>query len=269
MGKNHRPSNYSAFGAIDSHAHLDRKVFEEGLETILSSAWEHDVSAIIAVASGSDPAVFETTTTCAESDSRIWACAGIHPHNAAQHEVLFPALKACLGHPRLVGLGEFGLDFHYDFSPRATQKSVFAQQLELASERNLPIVLHIREAFEESLAILDAFAPEHRGVIHCFGGSTDQAQEFLGRGFHLSIPGIVTFGPKVSQLHEAVRAIPMDRLLVETDTPYLAPHPFRGKQNNPALVAFVVAELARLKDLSAEEIAQQTRANTIQLFELV
>ena len=132
----------------------------------------------------------------------------------------------------------------------------------MALDRGMPIILHIREAFEEALSVLDRLAPCHQGIVHCFGGTGDEADEFLKRGLYLSIPGIVTFGARVAELHAALCRIPLDRLLVETDSPYLAPVPFRGKTNQPAYLAFVVEELARLKGIPAAALAAATKENT-------
>jgi len=238
------------------------------VEEMLQRAWDHGVSGIVAVAASDDPGIFAETTRLAESSPRIWAAAGIHPHYASHFDVLWPQLVETMGHDRLVAIGEFGLDFHYTFSPREQQMDAMKRQLELGQELNMPIVLHIREAFEEALSVLDSFCRKHDGVVHCFTGSTSQAAEFLSRGFHLSIPGVVTFGRRVSALVEAVESIPLDRLLAETDSPYLAPMPFRGKRNEPAYVAFIVETLAAIKGTDPAEMAAATRENTKRVFRL-
>jgi len=173
-----------------------------------------------------------------------------------------------LADPRVVALGEFGLDFHYMHSPRESQIEAMKMQIEEALDRSLPVVLHLREAHEEALAILDTFGHSWRGVIHCFTGTFSQAKDFLERGFHLSIPGVVTFGARARELEEAVCSIPLDRMLVETDSPYLSPTPFRGKRNEPAHVGFVVDKIAELRSTDPEQIAAATARNTRCIFSL-
>jgi TatD DNase family protein len=260
--KSRRPTEFSAWGAVDSHAHLDRKDLGNELAEVLASAWHHGLAGIVAVAASSRPEDYGHTVALAHADSRIRVVAGVHPHHASRFDELRQVLVETLSDPVVLGLGEFGLDFHYDFSPRHVQLDVMKEQLEIAVQSGLPIVLHIREAFEEALSVLDSLAPGHPGIVHCFGGSVAQAEEFLKRGLYLSIPGIVTFGARVRELHEAVDRIPLDRLLVETDSPYLAPVPFRGRTNQPAYVAFVVEELARLKGVSPAALAAATKENT-------
>lgn len=255
-------------GAIDSHAHLERTASEDDVKSILDAAWHHGLSGVVAVAASRNPQVYMDTASLAMANDRVWAVGGIHPHNASQHELLWPAVMAMLDSPRVVAVGEFGLDYHYMYSPRDVQLDVMKRQLEVAARRDLPIVLHIREAFQEALNVLDAFARTHRGVVHCFTGTSIEAAAFLERGFHLSIPGVVTFGKAAAPLAEAIRSIPTDRLLVETDAPFLAPVPFRGHRNQPAYVAFVLAELARLKGISPAQMAALTAENTRRVFAL-
>jgi TatD DNase family protein len=268
MGKTRRPTDYTAHGAFDSHAHLERAVYAGEVEAVLDRAWTHGLGGIILVAAADYPEVYDETLALAALDSRLAAVAGIHPHYARHAPVLRPALERALATGSVAALGEFGLDFHYDLSPREEQRSVMRWQMALAAELDLPKVLHVREAFEESLAILDEFGSTHDGVVHCFSGTAEEAREYVARGLHLSIPGIVTFGNKAGELREAVAETPLDRLLVETDSPYLAPHPFRGRRNEPALVAFVVEEVARCKGLSPEEVARATTENVRRLFRL-
>ncbi len=268
MGRRRYPSEWSAAGAIDSHAHLEIGTYGEEVDAVLERAWAHDLSGIILVAASDKPEVFLETAKLAATDVRLSMVAGIHPHCARHEESLLPALRAVLGSNDLVAIGEIGLDYHYDFSPREEQQGVFRNQLALAREVELPVVLHLREALADALVILDEMGPLHQGVVHCFTGTSVEAEQFLRRGFHISIPGIVTFGRGAQPLRDALGAIPLERLLVETDSPYLAPHPFRGRRNEPAMVAFVLEEVARCKGISIEEAALATRENTRRVFEM-
>ena len=265
MAKKKRPENYEAYGAADAHAHVERAVFSDGVDQLLERAWKHGLSAIIAVAADKVPTIFEETRALAHRHERVWATAGIHPHYAQHHEILWDAMIAILDDPKVVAIGEFGLDYHYMNSPREIQREIMTRQLQQALERQMPMVLHVREAFEESLEILDSFAPEHHGIVHCFSGNQAEAQAYLDRGFYLSIPGIVTF-PKALDLHQAVRSCPVDRLLVETDCPYLAPAPCRGRRNEPAYLAFTVEAVAKLKEMPVEQLARATWQNTRKVY---
>lgn len=267
MGKNTRPTDYDARGVADAHAHLESAVYGDQVQAVIQRAWDRGVRAIIAVAADKSPAIYEETRALANKHERIWATAGIHPHYAQYHQQLWEPMVAVLDDRRVVALGEFGLDYHYMNSPREVQRDVMCRQLEESLGRSMPIVLHIREAFQEALEILDSFAQTHDGVVHCFSGTPAEAQEFLSRGFYLSIPGIVTF-PKAVDLHEAVRRCPPDRILLETDAPYLAPAPFRGRRNEPAYVAFTLEAVALLKNVPADRMAGITWENTRRVFRL-
>jgi TatD DNase family protein len=269
MGKKRRvPEDWDALGAIDSHAHLEVGTYGSDLEAVLARAWLHGLSHIVLIAASQDPLVFEQTETLAASDNRLSMVAGIHPHCASHHATLAPVVARLVTRKALVGVGEIGLDYHYDFAPRGVQQEVFVQQLGLARDAGLPVVLHIREAFVDSLALLDAEGACHRGVIHCFTGSPREAMAYVERGFHISIPGIVTFGAGADDLRAAVAAIPLNRLLVETDSPYLTPHPFRGRTNEPSYLAFTLEVVASVKGIPLSEAAQVTRENTRSLFRL-
>ncbi len=268
MGRRKYPTEWSAAGAIDSHAHLEAGTYGDELTAVLERAWAHDVSGIVLISASDNPAVFAETAALAATDERLSMVAGIHPHCASHHSTLMPALEKVLGLEDLVAVGEIGLDYHYDFSPREEQRKVFQIQLELAQNRGLPVVLHLREAREDAIAILDAFGEDHQGVIHCFTGSAEEAALFIARGFHISIPGIVTFGRNAQPIRDAVATIPLDRLLVETDSPYLSPLPFRGRRNEPAMLAFVLEEVARCKGITVTEAARATRENTRRVFSM-
>jgi len=267
MGKKKRPTEFDAFGAIDSHAHLERGDYAQQVDGVLDRAWNHGISAIVAVAAGKAPAVFAETAALASAHSRIRMIAGIHPHYASAHSTLWAPLTAGLKSEEVVAVGELGLDFHYMNSPRQVQLDVMRRQLDLALELSLPAVLHVREAFEEALEVLDEYGGAVSGVVHCFSGDEAAAAEYLSRGLYLSVPGIVTF-PKATALQEALAGIPRDRLLVETDCPYLAPAPFRGRTNEPAYLAFTVAAVAEALGMGPAALAALTAENTRRVFNM-
>lgn len=194
----------------------------------------------------------------------VWATAGVHPHEA---EDGIEGLVELLDTGSVVAVGECGLDYHYDHSPRAAQRVVFEQQIALAFERDLALVIHTREAWDDTFAILDDVGIPPRTVFHCFTGGPAEAEQCLSRGGHLSFSGIVTF-PSAQDLRDAAMITPQDRLLVETDSPYLAPVPHRGKKNRPALVSVVGEAIADLRGWSYDETASATTANALALFGL-
>jgi len=256
---------------LDAHTHLEREYYGDELPDVIARAHAAGVDTLIAVGASGVTAGAREAIALAEAHPRIFATAGIHPHEA-QHATseAIAAIAAHLDHPKVVALGEVGLDFHYDNSPRPDQRRVFARFLEIAIERNVPIMLHIRTrtAHEETWNLIDRVGlPERGGVVHCFSDGPDEAREYLERGFYLSIPGIVTFN-KSTALQEAVRAAPIDRLFVETDAPYLAPVPYRGKRNEAAYVVATAAKVGELKGVSAEQAGRLTRANAVRFFAL-
>jgi len=194
----------------------------------------------------------------------VWATAGVHPHDAKDG---LDGLEALLDEPEVVAVGECGLDYHYDHSPRDVQREVFAAQIRLAHQHRLPLVIHTREAWDDTFAILDAETVPPRTVFHCFSGGPTEADRALALGAYLSFAGVVTF-PKADDLRAAVRRCPLDHLLVETDSPYLAPVPHRGKANRPALVAVVGASIAETRGIPAEAVAEATWENAEILFGL-
>jgi TatD DNase family protein len=202
----------------------------------------------------------------AERYDFIYATIGVHPHDAAKATgETFARLRELAAHPKVVAIGEIGLDYHYDFSPRPAQREVFARQMELASEAEKPIVIHTREAWDDTLAqVLDL---PHGGIMHCFTGDAAQARQALDRGFHLAFGGVLTF-PRAEAVREAARLTPDDRLLVETDCPYLAPVPHRGKRNEPAFLVETVRRLAEVRNSTPEKIAELTTSNFERLLNL-
>ena len=251
---------------IDSHAHLDDRAFEKDRAAVIARAFAEEIG-IIAI--GADLRSSQAAVRLAERHRRIWATVGAHPHGAKDVDegtlAEFERLAKCSS---VVAVGEIGLDFYRDLSPRDVQRRVLAEQLHLAQRVELPVCLHNRESSDDLLAILRDVAESHRGVVHSFLGDSGLAREFLDLGLHLGIGGPVTY-PKNGLLREAVRNIPMERLLIETDCPYLTPVPYRGRRNEPAYVAYVAEEVAALKGVAIEDIASQTTENAVRLFNLL
>lgn len=256
-------------GWFDSHAHLSREFFPEDLPEVISRAFDAGLDGILDIGSSARPEAWEEAIQVASSHPRIWAALGVHPHEADQAtDRTFEDLERALARPRVVALGEVGLDFHYDLSRRETQVRVFDRQVEMAARLGKPLVLHVRQAHREALEILrDRNLPWPPGVVHCFTEGPEVARHWRELGFLISIPGIVTF-PKAGPLVEAIRGLRAEDLLVETDAPYLAPVPHRGRRNEPAFVRHTGEFVAALKGLSPEDLARVTRYSTRRLFGL-
>ncbi|MCP5112438.1 MAG: TatD family hydrolase [bacterium] len=252
---------------VDSHCHLDDKKFDDDREAVIERALEAGVTAMVAIGTGEGPPDLEAGIRLAEVHPFIHATVGVHPHDAAKAEdATLKHLEGLLRHPTVVGLGEIGLDYYYDFSPRDRQMEVFQSQLQLASDAGKPIIIHTRDAWDDTIAILrEHWGPErHGGIMHCFSGGVDQARQALELGMHVSFAGIVTF-PKAAPVQEAAKNVPLDRLLVETDAPYLAPAPKRGKRNEPAYVVETTKRLASLRGETYEQVAAATTTNFARL----
>ncbi|MCQ3814830.1 MAG: TatD family hydrolase [Acidimicrobiia bacterium] len=230
---------------IDQHCHLP---LDGGAHDLLEEAHANGVKRLITVGVG--VASSQEMIGLAQTFDGVWATAGVHPHDASDG---IAGLEELLSHPKVVAVGECGLDFHYDHSPRQVQTDMFARQINLANRHNLPLMIHTRSAWMETFDILDREGVPKRLVFHCFTGGVAELQESLERGALVSFSGIITF-PKVDELREAAAACPLECLLVETDSPYLAPVPYRGKPNRPALVPLVGAAVAQAKGLQAEEV---------------
>jgi TatD DNase family protein len=235
---------------VDSHCHLDGEQFTADRQAVIARARAAGVETLVAIG-------LQQALELADADVGIYAVVGVHPHEAAKASG--DETAPLLSHPKVVAVGEIGLDYHYDFAPRDVQWAVFERQLHLARTAGLPVVIHTREAWADTVAILKEHGPG-RGIFHCFSGGPAEAEEALALGFHLSFSGILTF-PKADDIREAARVAPADRLLVETDAPYLAPIPFRGKRNEPAYVVHTARRLAELRGLSFDEVAALTTAN--------
>jgi len=260
----------------DTHTHLDFPQFNGDREQVIERATTAGVRAIVDI--GTDLASSQAAVALAEAYSQIYAAVGVHPHDAKTlTEELLEELRALASHPKVVAIGEIGLDFYRDLSPQDKQRQAFKQQLALASEIGKPVIIHDRDAHSEVMATLrrwiedshppSAISHQPVGVLHCFSGDLAMAQEAIELGFYISIAGPVTF-QNARRLRELVRQLPLEKLLVETDCPYLTPHPHRGKRNEPAYVKLVAQEVARVKGLSLEEVARITSDNARTLFAL-
>ncbi len=254
---------------IDSHCHLDDAQFDPDREAVIKRALEAGVELMLAIGAGSGPPDLEAAIRLAEAHPRIYATVGVHPHDAAKaRDESFARFEELLSHPKVVAAGEIGLDYHYDFSPREVQREVFARQMRIAREAAKPIVIHTREAWEDTLALIAReWDPAVGGIMHCFSRGPREAERVIEMGFYISFSGIVTF-PKALQAQEAARSAPRDRLLVETDAPYLAPVPRRGKRNEPAFVAETARKLADLRGEPFERLAAATTENFLRLARL-
>lgn len=248
---------------VDSHCHLDFPDFTEEREAIIARAREAGIGTMLTISTRLDQ--FPGVRAIAETHSDIWCSVGAHPHEAEDHaDLVADRLVGFAAHPRVIGIGETGLDFHYDHSPRDIQERVFRAHIAAANETGLPLIVHAREADEEIAGILEEGRPS-AGVLHCFSGGRGLAERALTLGFYISISGIVTFR-NADDLRAIVRDVPLDRLLVETDAPYLAPVPYRGRRNEPAYVAATAAAVAALKGVEPNELAAVTTENFFNLF---
>ena len=258
---------------LDSHCHVTADAFDEDRDAVLERAREAGVETLIAIGSGYGALGARDAVALARAHADVWATVGVHPHDASQlDDSARSQLRDWLAEPRVVAVGECGLDYHYMNSPRDVQRSVFAEQVALARELDLPVSIHVRgdgpEAYDELLDIWCAEGGgEVDGVLHCYTGSLAFARRALEHRFYVSFSGIVTF-PKADDVREAASGLPLDRLLVETDAPFLAPRGHRGRRNEPAWVAVVGEVLAELHGVPVEEIARKTTANARAFYRL-
>ena len=245
---------------VDSHCHLDDHQFDRDREPTIERARTAGIETLMAIGTGSGPPDLEAATRLAERYPFIYATVGVHPHDAAKATgESFHRLRELARHPKVLAIGEIGLDYHYDFSPRPQQREVFERQLNVAAEAGKPVVIHTREAWDDTLALLRSH-PLNQGIMHCFTGDERQAHQALDLGFHLAFGGVLTF-PNAEEVRQAARITPADRLLVETDCPYLAPVPMRGKRNEPSFLVETVRRLAEVRGTSPGVIAEQTTEN--------
>lgn len=256
---------------VDTHCHLDFEDFEGEREEIIARAHRAGVARMVTICTRLDADRLAANQAIAEAHPSVYWAAGVHPHEAGDFASLtVEAVATSAKRPKLVGIGETGLDYYYDHSPRAAQQACFRTHIRAARSVGLPVIIHTREAEADTIAILEEERARPApypltGVLHCFSGSQALADAGVRLGLHISLSGIVTF-KKAEALREVVRSVPLDRLLVETDAPYLAPVPRRGKRNEPAFVAHTAAVMADLKGVSVTDLAKRTTANALALF---
>ncbi|MCG6880020.1 MAG: TatD family hydrolase [Deltaproteobacteria bacterium] len=250
---------------IDSHCHLDMKDFDKDRETVIERARRDGIGHMVSI--GIDLKSSRFALALARKYDFIYATVGCHPHDADACSFRdLQELIALAGEQEVVAWGEIGLDYYRNYSGKENQRSIFQRQLELAHNAELPVIIHDRDAHEEVYAILEKMGKgERKGIIHCFSGDRELAEAFIALGYYISIPGTVTYKNAV-QIKEVAATIPLDRMLVETDAPFLAPVPGRGKRNEPAFVVHTAREIAKLRDIPFETVAEQTTQNAGRIF---
>ena len=252
---------------IDSHAHLDDKRFDTDRDELINSLSDNSIEAVLNP--GADLKSSKNALFLAEKYPFIYAAVGCHPHDTKyMNDDTMNKFKEMAKSNKVIAIGEIGLDYYYDNSDRDTQKKWFREQIRLAKELDLPYIVHDRDAHED---ILNIMKEEHydgaRGILHCYSGSVELSREFIKLGFYISLAGPVTFAKaRVSKL--VAKEIPFDKLLIETDSPYLTPEPFRGKRNEPKYVRYVAEEIAKIRNVSIDEVAEKTKKNFKTLFEI-
>ncbi len=251
---------------IDTHAHLDFESFDADREAVIGRAWRAGVEKIVNITSGAKD--FDKVRRIAESHKQIWHAAGIHPHDTAQlkDQKWLDRVRALASGPKAVAIGEIGLDYFKMGNTKAEQKELFVAQLDLAQELKLPIILHIRDAYQDVYEMVKERGLS--GVVHCYSGTPEWAQKFLSLGYLISFTGTITF-PKNNQLVKAAQTVPLERIMVETDCPFLAPQRVRGQRGEPALVRDVAEKIAEIKNVSFEVVSKQTTRNAEKFFNLV
>ena len=261
---------------VDSHAHLDGKQFDSDREQVIARARDAGVRTMVAIGNGDGPPKLDAGIQLAEKHAFMYATIGIHPHEARlASDDAYAEMERLARHPKVIAWGEIGLDYFYDHSPRDIQKQVFLRQMELAAAAKLPIVIHCRpsdnsdNAWDDCLGLIQSeWAMKGiGGILHCFTGKWEQAKRALDMGFMISFAGNVTF-PKALQIRDAALQVPLDRMLIETDCPYLAPVPYRGKRNEPAYVRETARQLGELRGLSTEAVGEQTARNFYNFFKI-
>ncbi|MEG1850129.1 MAG: TatD family hydrolase [Oscillospiraceae bacterium] len=249
---------------FDSHAHYDDERFDGYREQVLSSLAPARIGAVLNAAS--DVASSEAALALANSHDFIWASAGVHPHEAATlDDAALLRIASLCGEERVVALGEIGLDYYYDLAAREVQKVAFERQLQLALEVDLPVIIHSRDAAQDTLELVKKYRP--RGIVHCFSGSAELAREYVSMGMYLGFTGVVTFANAKKPL-EAAREVPLSQLLIETDCPYLAPVPFRGKRCDSTMLPYTAAALAAAKGVETEVLIQATWENAHRIYQI-
>ena len=262
------PADHPRLTLIDSHCHIDMPQFDADRDAVVARARAAGVETMLIVG-GVDAEAGHRRAVAVAAELGLPASAGVHPHEARlATTATYDELRRLARDQRIVAIGEIGLDFHYDHSPRDVQRDVFRAQVRLARDVGLPVIIHTREADEETAALLEEEgAREVGGVIHCFTGGPELARRALALGFYVSFSGIVAF-PRSDTIQQVARTVPLDRLLVETDSPFLAPPPHRGKRNEPAFVVEVARTLARLRGETVEEVGQASLRNFARAFKV-
>lgn len=251
---------------FDSHAHVTDNRFDSDRAEVLARAQQEGVSGILNA--GADMASSAQAIALAKEYDFVYASVGVHPHDAKDVvEADYAQLAAWTQEEKVVAIGEIGLDYYYDLSPRDVQETVFVRQLDIARQTDMPFIIHDRDAHGDVLRILQQEAQGLTGVMHCFSGSWEMAQQVLKMGLYISVGGPLTF-KNAAKLPEIVQKVPLERLLIETDCPYLTPQPYRGRRNEPYFVKFVAAEIARLRGMELEEVAKITSKNAKELFRI-
>jgi TatD DNase family protein len=252
---------------IDSHAHLEMPEFKRDLEEVIRRAKETSVEYIFTV--GTEKKDWTRTLEIAHSHPSVYVILGVHPHNAKEiDEETYPVLRKLCRNEKVKAYGEIGLDFYRNLSPRDIQLKRFREQIGLAKELRLPIVVHDREAHQETLEILKSEkAGDCGGIIHCFSGDYEMAEACIEMGFYISIPGNITY-KNAEKFQEVVKKLPLETLLVETDAPFLAPVPFRGKRNEPSYLRYTAQKVAEIKKVSFEKVAEMTSENALRIYHL-
>ena len=251
---------------VDTHAHLQWASFGKDREKVISRARKVDVQYIVNI--GFDLDGSREVIEMAEKHKGFYATVGIHPHNASQlNENVLDKLRKLSENQKVVAVGEIGLDYYRNLSPREAQKKAFEAQLFLAEELGLPVVIHDREAHADTLEMLSKFKGKIKGIMHCFSGSREMAEQCIKSDFYISFAGPVTF-PNSHKLHEIVKGIDLNKILLETDSPWLAPQEMRGKRNEPAFLLFIAKKIAKLKEISVDELAEATTENAKEIFQL-
>ena len=269
MTKKKKPLVYphlsEGLSLVDTHCHLDMSAYSDDLDQVIGNARAHGIGSIITI--GIDPDSSKKAVDIASRHADVYATVGVHPHNVESlDDTVYEELRDLARSEKVVGYGEVGLDYVKEYAPRQLQLHHFEKQVRMAGEIGLPLVVHDREAHDDVLSILRRAAPfPAGGVMHCFSGDADYARAVLDLGFYISIPGVVTF-KKAEVLQQAVIETPLESLLVETDGPFLAPEPRRGKRNEPSLVLFTAAKIAELKNTTLDSVAKATTSNAGRLF---
>lgn len=256
---------------VDSHCHLDDSSFDEDRDQVIAAAREAGVGLVLTIGTGDGPPKFDCAIRLAERYPAVYATVGVHPHDAVKAEAgTLDELERLADHPKVLAVGEIGLDYHYDHSPRDVQRRVFTEQMEMARQLQMPIVIHTREAWDDTMSLIEHHWKSSGlgGIMHCFSGTAHQARQALDSGFHISFAGVVTF-KRADELREAAAIVPLDRLLVETDAPFLTPEPYRKiRRNEPRFVIETAKRLAELRGAEFAVIAEATTRNYLRLFHL-